>query len=152
MQDVPTPTPREQEILKILWEQGPCSVRAVYRLLQAREPDLSPLFNDSHRTLTIERFFAVTTAADDGPGSLRQAILDANAHAGADTIVFAISGAGVHTIQPLSALPAVTGPVVLDGWTQTGFAGTPGTSSSRRRPPTTGRTRSPWASSPTPRW
>src|SRR5690348_14486231 len=30
--------------------------------------------------------FAVTTTDDGGPGSLRQAILDANAHPGADTI------------------------------------------------------------------
>jgi BlaI family penicillinase repressor len=31
--DMPTPTPREMEILKVLWEQGPSSVRTVYRLL-----------------------------------------------------------------------------------------------------------------------
>jgi BlaI family penicillinase repressor len=30
---MPTPTPREMEILKVLWEQGPSSVRTVYRLL-----------------------------------------------------------------------------------------------------------------------
>ena len=33
MIDMPTPTPREMEILKVLWEQGPSSVRTVYRLL-----------------------------------------------------------------------------------------------------------------------
>ena len=38
---MPTPTPRELEILKILWEQGPSSVRAVYRELLSREPDLA---------------------------------------------------------------------------------------------------------------
>ena len=36
--------------------------------------------------------FTVTTTADSGPGSLRQAILDANASPGADTIVFNIAG------------------------------------------------------------
>jgi predicted transcriptional regulator len=30
MNEPPTPTPGELEILKVLWEQGPCSVRAVY--------------------------------------------------------------------------------------------------------------------------
>jgi BlaI family transcriptional regulator, penicillinase repressor len=40
---VPTPTPRELEILKVLWEQGPSSVRAVYnRLLpEAKEEGLA---------------------------------------------------------------------------------------------------------------
>jgi BlaI family penicillinase repressor len=28
--DTPTPTPREMEILKVLWEHGPSSVRAVH--------------------------------------------------------------------------------------------------------------------------
>src|SRR5438309_7252012 len=32
--DVPTPTPREMEILKVLWELGPLSVRAVSRRLE----------------------------------------------------------------------------------------------------------------------
>lgn len=34
MDDLPTPTVRELEILKVLWEHGPCSVRHVHRLLQ----------------------------------------------------------------------------------------------------------------------
>lgn len=38
---MPTPTPRELEILKILWERGPSSVRDVYRELLSREPDLA---------------------------------------------------------------------------------------------------------------
>ncbi len=40
MSDIPTPTPRELEILKVLWEFGPSSVRAVYRYL-ARDEDLA---------------------------------------------------------------------------------------------------------------
>jgi BlaI family transcriptional regulator, penicillinase repressor len=35
--DIPTPTPRELEILKVLWEQGPSSVRTVYRRLAQAE-------------------------------------------------------------------------------------------------------------------
>jgi parallel beta-helix repeat protein len=68
--------------------------------------------------------FVVTNTNDTGAGSLRQAILDANANSGADTIQFAVSGAGcsneVCTIAPQSALPSVTSPVTIDGYTQTG--------------------------------
>ncbi len=52
--------------------------------------------------------------------SLREAIIAANAAAGSDTINFNIAGAGVKTIAPTSALPAFTGPVILDGLTQPG--------------------------------
>ena len=64
--------------------------------------------------------YTVTSTADAGAGTLRQAILDANAHAGPDTIAFNIVGSGVHTIAPASALPAITGPVTIDGYTQAG--------------------------------
>jgi CSLREA domain-containing protein len=52
--------------------------------------------------------------------SLREAIDDANASAGADEIHFAISGVGPHTIQLASALPTITEGVVIDGYTQAG--------------------------------
>ena len=66
--------------------------------------------------------FTVTNTSDSGPGSLRQAILDANATPGADTIAFNIPGTGVHTIGPLSPLPALTDDVgvTIDGYTQPG--------------------------------
>jgi hypothetical protein len=57
---------------------------------------------------------------DSGAGSLRQAILDANANPGPDDITFNIPGAGVQTIKPLSPLPAVTGSVNINGYTQPG--------------------------------
>jgi BlaI family transcriptional regulator, penicillinase repressor len=41
LSELPTPTPRELEILKVLWEQGPSSVRAVHRQLRPQEPDLA---------------------------------------------------------------------------------------------------------------
>ena len=62
----------------------------------------------------------VTSTADSGPGSLRQAILDANANPGADAVEFNIAGAGPQTIQPVSALPAITEPLTIDGLTQSG--------------------------------
>src|SRR5262249_59096844 len=70
----------------------------------------------------------VTTTLDSGPGSLRQAILDANAHAGADVIDFAI-GSGVQTIQVGSTtgtpLPTITDSVTIDGTSQPGYSRTP---------------------------
>ncbi len=68
--------------------------------------------------------FTVVNTADSGAGSLRQAILDANANTGADRINFAI-GTGVQTIQPLSALPNITDDVTIDGTTQPGYGGKP---------------------------
>ena len=71
-------------------------------------------------------FFSVTTTADSGPGSLRQAILDSDAASGgANTISFAIPGKGIETIAPLSPLPAITNPVLIDGFSQPGYTGTP---------------------------
>jgi hypothetical protein len=64
--------------------------------------------------------FQVTTTADSGPGSLRQAILDANLTTAMDDVQFAIPGSGPFTIAPLSALPDVTQPLRLDGYTQPG--------------------------------
>src|SRR5262249_3175761 len=64
--------------------------------------------------------FTVTNTNDDGPGSLRQAILDANGMPGADTIVFNIPVSGVQTIIPLTPLPTITDPVTIDGFTQPG--------------------------------
>ncbi|HYX46657.1 MAG TPA: hypothetical protein VE820_07535, partial [Sphingomicrobium sp.] len=64
--------------------------------------------------------FTVTTTADSGAGSLRQAILDANANAGTDTIEFNIPGSGVQTIAPSTALPDIAEAVTIDGYTQPG--------------------------------
>ncbi len=64
--------------------------------------------------------FTVTTTNDSGAGSLRQAILDANGSGGADTIAFNITGSGVHTITLATGLPAITSPVTIDGYTQSG--------------------------------
>ncbi|HEX8141546.1 MAG TPA: DUF4394 domain-containing protein [Pyrinomonadaceae bacterium] len=64
--------------------------------------------------------FTVTNTNDSGAGSLRQAILDANANPGLDAIDFNIPGAGVQTITPATALPIITGPLIIDGFTQPG--------------------------------
>src|SRR6267378_3796668 len=69
--------------------------------------------------------FTVTNTNDSGAGSLRQAILDANANAGTDTIAFNIPGSGVQTVNVLFQLPNLSDPVIIDGTTQPGFSGTP---------------------------
>ena len=69
--------------------------------------------------------YTVTNTDDSGPGSLRQAILDATAGTGPDMIGFNISGGGVHTIRPASPLPALLHPVAVDGTTQPGYTGQP---------------------------
>ncbi|HSF11045.1 MAG TPA: DUF4347 domain-containing protein [Nitrospirales bacterium] len=69
--------------------------------------------------------YTVTNTNDSGAGSLRQAITDANANVGSDTINFSIAGAGPHTISLSSALPTITGAVLIDGWSEPDFAGTP---------------------------
>ncbi|HKI20457.1 MAG TPA: hypothetical protein VKA15_21390, partial [Isosphaeraceae bacterium] len=75
---------------------------------------------------TLLSTFLVSNTADSGLGSLRQAILDSNAATGAtNTIDFDIAGAGAQTIVPLSPLPAITYPVLIDGDSQPGYAGTP---------------------------
>ena len=67
--------------------------------------------------------FTVTTTADSGPGSLRQAIIDSNDNGAAiaDDLVFAIPGTGPHVITVASPLPAITGLVTIDGTTQPGW-------------------------------
>lgn len=77
--------------------------------------------------------FTVTSTGDDSavaPAAgcatvlpdctLRSAIEAANAQAGADTIEFNISGAGVHTFTPASDYDNITEQVTIDGSTQTG--------------------------------
>lgn len=69
--------------------------------------------------------FVVTNTNNHGAGSLHEAMLNANATLGADTITFNIPGPGVKTITPLTALPDITDQVVIDATTQPGYAGTP---------------------------
>ncbi len=60
----------------------------------------------------------VSTTNDRGPGSLRQAILNANANPGLETIRFALPEVGPRSIRLTSPLPPITDPVVIDGTAQ----------------------------------
>src|SRR4051812_45240035 len=69
--------------------------------------------------------YSVITTSDSGAGSLRQAILNANANSGIDTISFALTGSPPFNITPSSALPSITDPVILDATTQSGYTNHP---------------------------
>jgi hypothetical protein len=75
---------------------------------------------------TLLSTFLVTNTADSGSGSLRRAIMDSDTAPGqTNTIDFDIPGSGVQTIAPLSALPLIDEPVLIDGFSQPGYSGTP---------------------------
>jgi hypothetical protein len=68
--------------------------------------------------------FWVTNRYNSGAGSLRAAIEAANATPlSTDTINFNIAGS--QRIEPTSALPTITGPVVIDGTSEPDFRGRP---------------------------
>jgi hypothetical protein len=76
--------------------------------------------------------FTVTNTDDSGPGSFRQAILDAEAHPGFDQIIFNIpktdpqydSGKGVWSVRPKTALPVIRqAGLEIDGGSQARFIG-----------------------------
>ena len=81
-------------------------------------------YQSTLKAAAINLTFTVTTTADAGPGSLRQAITDANAAtttpANPNAIHFNIPGTGVQTIALQTALPQITQPVIIDGTTQAG--------------------------------
>lgn len=64
--------------------------------------------------------YTVTNTNDNGAGSLRQAIIDANASGVTDTIQFAITGAIPYNIILTTPLPVITFPTAIDGYTQSG--------------------------------
>jgi hypothetical protein len=86
---------------------------AICASIASAEPALTVTVNDSGDSTNA----CATTGA--GTCTLRDAITFANAHSGAN-IDFNISGAGVHTIAPASALPAIVATMTIDGYTQPG--------------------------------
>ncbi len=78
----------------------------------------------------------VNSAADTDDGrcdeancTLREAINTSNQRLDTDpvafTIGFNIDGGGLQTIKPTSALPTITQPLIIDGFTQPGYSGMP---------------------------
>ncbi|MFO0881251.1 MAG: BlaI/MecI/CopY family transcriptional regulator [Gemmataceae bacterium] len=58
------PTPRELEILKVLWELGPSSVRHVHQHLISREPDLA--FNTVQTMLRLMEVKGLVDHVEEG--------------------------------------------------------------------------------------
>jgi parallel beta-helix repeat protein len=126
----------------VSWGFPTCAHEATFPPVTARyfrfTFDDRTLFRNLHGwAVEIEVFNApvsgdlvVVNTNDSGPGSLRQAILDANADPSTEnTIVFNIPvsdpgfDGATFTLQPLSELPAVRRATVIDGTTQTAFTG-----------------------------
>ncbi len=87
---------------------------------------VSPQTQDDWQALLST--FTVTNTNDSGAGSLRQAIIDANALPGLDEIHFGIAAPlinGAHTIALTSALPEITDAVLIDGTTDADYIGAP---------------------------
>ena len=91
------------------------------------EPSFGKIGRVNLDQMRLPHHFQVTNVNDNGPGSLRQAILDADADptSGVDQIGFAISGVGFPTINLTSSLPAITRPVDLDASTGLDYSGSP---------------------------
>jgi BlaI family penicillinase repressor len=51
--DIPTPTTRELEILKVLWERGPSSVRDVHRQMLRRDVEEDTAYNTIQTLLRV---------------------------------------------------------------------------------------------------
>ncbi|MCL1472975.1 hypothetical protein LAY57_20120, partial [Argonema antarcticum A004/B2] len=99
----------------------PAEANETFALSLVNDPAYTVDATNKSGSVTIaQNDFAVTNTNDSGEGSLRQAITNANAIAGTDTITFNISGAGPHTISPTSALPTITQAVIIDGYSQPG--------------------------------
>jgi hypothetical protein len=106
---------------------GSVTFRAV---VVEREHDFDPISNAVTKTIALYRTFYATTTNNDGSGSLRQAILDANAqclNSQPCAIAFRISQASPKPWKSIiitSPLPTVTGSLVrIDGATQSAFFG-----------------------------
>jgi WD40-like Beta Propeller Repeat/Right handed beta helix region len=85
---------------------------------------VSDVFTDSSAfsvcATAVNPTFTVTTGGSSGPGSLTDAITQADAGGIPANIVFAIPGGGPQAISTQTALPVVTVPVSIDGTTESG--------------------------------
>ncbi|HKG23115.1 MAG TPA: HYR domain-containing protein, partial [Blastocatellia bacterium] len=117
----PAPAPRVQDPPA---RPRPAAARLAY--MRSATPQVAGL------TFTVNR-------AGDGPDAqigdgvcetgngctLRAAIQEANSQAGRDTINFAVDAALPISISLASPLPQITSPILIDGTSQLGYAGTP---------------------------
>lgn len=80
------------------------------------EPDRGA-YESNDRDLTAH---VVTNTSDSGNGSLRDAITQSNTDNVATEITFNLGSACPYTISPSTALPAITAPIRIEGYSQAG--------------------------------
>lgn len=80
-------------------------------------PDRGAFESNVGSTATV---LSVTNSNDSGAGSLRQALIDANATPNLNRIHFNIPGGCPRVITLASLLPTIAHPVIIDGYTQPG--------------------------------
>jgi hypothetical protein len=64
----------------------------------------------------VPRTIVTSSTEDSGPGTLRQALLDANDVPGDNIINFGFQGQPPYVIKLLSPLPPISDSVIIDGW------------------------------------
>jgi hypothetical protein len=94
------------------------------RIERRRRSGRRPLVQELERRSLLATF-TVTVATDmntttGDPGSMRHAINDSNMTPGLNTINFDIPGTGVQTIKLGAALPQITVPATINGYSQPG--------------------------------
>src|SRR5436190_3226156 len=94
----------------------------IHHSLQSLLATAMLLFLGMHELIAAT--FTVTSTNDAGPGTLRQAINDANTNSGLDIIQFSLTP-NTRTISPSASLPTITDPIIIDGSSQPGFSDTP---------------------------
>ena len=95
------------------------------RLSRPRRRRRAVLTVETIEARTLLSTIVVTSTDDDGPNTLRQAILAANADSSPDVIDFNLGGGGHQVITLSGALPEITNTVTIDGTSQPGYSGTP---------------------------
>lgn len=97
--------------------------------VSADQPDFDPSDDATSFRGNVVRWLLVTSTADAGSGTLRQALLDSSVECADDpcAIVFRIPppapAPGWYTIRPATPLPDLRGIVTIDGKSQSDFTG-----------------------------
>ena len=82
--------------------------------VDATQPDYAPAGRTYRRDVVLRRLFTVSTTADEGAGSLRQSMHDANALCANEPCTIRLE-TGATALQPLSPLPPLRGRIRIDG-------------------------------------
>jgi CSLREA domain-containing protein len=105
----------------------PISSGYVYTPASRNYPSITTSQTANFTAVSVAGTYTVNVTHDAGDGvcspaecTLREALAEANDHPGADTLAFAIPGAGPHVLSVDSFLPNLNGDITIDGYTQPG--------------------------------